>query len=334
MESCDVLIVGGGPAGAACAGRLRELGAECLVLDAVPFPRLKLCAGWITPEVLALLGLRPEDYPHGLLRFERLRIHLRSIGFPMAGPQYSIRRTEFDHWLLGRSGARVVEHNVRTVRADGDGYTVDDAFHARYIVGAGGTRCPVYRALFREANPRARELQAVALEQEFRYHWTDPDCHLWFFDHGFPGYSWYVPKAQGWLNVGIGGMASQLKARDDDIKTHWARLTARLEREGLVRGQVLEPKGYSYYLRAEVDVPRVGNAFVVGDSAGLATRDLCEGIGPALHSGRRAAEAIALGRPYELSDLSPHTADRPLVHAPLEYLLVARERRRLQRAGA
>ena len=45
---------------------------------------------------------------------------------------------------------------------------------------------------------------------------------------------------------------------------------------------------------------RVGNAFLVGDAAGLATRDLCEGIGPAVRSGLLAADAIALGRPYSL----------------------------------
>ena len=111
--------------------------------------------------------------------------------------QHSIRRFEFDAWLLERSGAEVRRSTpCSEIRADGDGYVIDGAFRCRYLIGAGGTRCPVRRALFRELDPRARELQTVTLELEFPYDWRDPDCHLWFFEHGLPGYSWYVPKAR------------------------------------------------------------------------------------------------------------------------------------------
>ena len=48
---------------------------------------------------------------------------------------------------------------------------------------------------------------------------------------------------------------------------------------------------------------RIGNAFLSGDSAGLATRDLCEGIGPAIRSGQRAAEAIVSGTAYTLDGI-------------------------------
>jgi flavin-dependent dehydrogenase len=39
------------------------------------------------------------------------------------------------------------------------------------------------------------------------YPFSDERCHLWFFEDGLPGYAWYVPKADGYLNVGIGGSA-------------------------------------------------------------------------------------------------------------------------------
>ena len=73
--------------------------------------------------------------------------------------------------------------------------------------GAGGTRCPVHRAFFRELAPREEALQAAVLEEEFAYDWSDGTCRLWFFERGLPGYGWYVPKAGGHLNVGIGAMA-------------------------------------------------------------------------------------------------------------------------------
>ena len=48
-----------------------------------------------------------------------------------------------------------------------EGFVVDDRFRCEYLVGAGGTRCPVYRELFREANPRARidTLQSSSVPQ-------------------------------------------------------------------------------------------------------------------------------------------------------------------------
>ncbi len=49
MIERDVIIVGGGPAGSSCAWRLARHGVKPLVLDRASFPRLKLCAGWITP---------------------------------------------------------------------------------------------------------------------------------------------------------------------------------------------------------------------------------------------------------------------------------------------
>ena len=49
---------------------------------------------------------------------------------------------------------------------------------------------------------------------------------------------------------------------------------------------------------------RRDNAFIVGDAAGLATRDMAEGIGPAVRSGLEAAEAILHGKEYRLDDVT------------------------------
>jgi len=61
MRSYDVLIVGGGPAGSSAAWKLTRGGADVLVLDRERFPRLKLCAGWITPEVVRDLQIDIAD---------------------------------------------------------------------------------------------------------------------------------------------------------------------------------------------------------------------------------------------------------------------------------
>ena len=246
MQTCDVIVVGGGPAGSSAAKRLKAGGADVLLMDKEVFPRLKLCAGWITPEVVRDVGLDPADYPHRFLSFRKLHFHLKALHLPVPCVQHSIRRLEFDAWLLQQSLARVATHTVKQIRRDGADYIVDEAYRCRYIVGAGGTSCPVYRGLFRTAVPRVRALQTVTLELEFPYEWDDPDCHLWFFEQGLPGYSWYVPKARGWLNVGVGGMAQRLKQRDEDIWLHWRRFADALQRRFDIRIPQ-QPSGYSYY---------------------------------------------------------------------------------------
>lgn len=322
METCDVLIIGGGPAGASCAWRLAQQGIDTRLLDAQAFPRLKLCAGWITPDVVADIQLDPASYPHRFNSFNQFKVHIFGLNYNLASVQHSIRRYEFDDWLLKRSGVPVSVHNVREIRRDGDYYIVDDQYRARYLVGAGGTKCPVYRALFRESNARAKEMQTVTLEQEFAYPYTDPDCHLWFFSKKLPGYAWYVPKADGYLNVGVGGMAQTLKNRGDDIWRHWEHFVRQLTRAGLVRDVPLEPKGYSYYLRKDVNTVRIDNAFIVGDAIGLATRDMCEGIGPAIRSGLMAADAISNGTTYSIDAIGRYSIDKRWIHRTLEYFML------------
>jgi len=313
MRETDVIIVGGGPAGASCAWRLQRHGIDCLVLDRARFPRLKLCAGWITPDVVRDLELDAAHYPHGFLTFRQLHVHAWGLSFKAATTQHSIRRYEFDNWLLQRSGAEVIQHTVKTIELQGDDYVVDGAYRGRYLVGAGGSRCPVFRSLFRERFPRVAALQTAVLEQEFEYAWQDGDCHLWFFFRGLPGYAWYVPKENGWLNIGIGAMSAKLARHNDDIRTYWQRFVTMLADTGMVLDRTLDPKGYSYYLRSRSDIPRVGNAFVVGDAAGMATRDMCEGIGPAVQSGLHAADAIAGVRDYSLQDVSRYSLPNTLL---------------------
>ena len=149
----DVIVVGGGPAGASAARRLKQGGADVLVLDKEAFPRLKLCAGWITPEVVSDVGLDPASYPHRFLSFRRLHWHLKGLHLPIPCVQHSIRRFEFDAWLLQQSGARLLSHNVRDIRRDGSDYVIDQQFRCRYLIGAGGTACRCIEACFDKRCP-------------------------------------------------------------------------------------------------------------------------------------------------------------------------------------
>ena len=176
MQTADAIVVGGGPAGSTCAWKLREAGLD--VLDRAAFPRTKLCAGWVTPEAMQDLELDPRDYPHRIMTFDKLHVHWKVLSAKPATQQFSIRRYEFDDFLLQRAGARVVQHKVRGIQRENGDFVVDGEFRGKYLVGAGGTACPVYRTFFSDSLPRAGDLQTATLEHEFAYDWKDPTCHL------------------------------------------------------------------------------------------------------------------------------------------------------------
>jgi flavin-dependent dehydrogenase len=304
MIQAHVIIAGAGPAGSACALELKKYGIDALILDRQQFPRTKLCAGWITPKVLNDLELEPEGYPGGILTYRRIVFYLKGVAVPVATNQYSIRRKEFDHFLLKRSGAAICRHHIKDIRRENGKYIIDGAFASTYLVGAGGTHCPVYKSLFAKNCPRDPGHCIATVEEEFKWPYKDPQCRLWFFDHGLAGYAWYVPKQNGYLNIGIGGKLESLKRQGQTIKAHWNCFVEKLSQKKLVSGRQFSPKGHLYYLRGKTCNPRCQNAFIIGDAAGLATRDMGEGIGPAIESGKLAARSIALNTSFSLDSVT------------------------------
>ncbi len=297
MEHVETIIVGGGPAGSTCGRELVRHGRDVLILDKAIFPRLKLCAGWITEKVLSDLEFTPKSYPHSILELS-MRTHIAGVpfvlpGLPTSGASYSIRRIEFDDWLLKRSGAPVTAHEVKTIRREGGLFILDDQYSCRFLVGAGGTMCPVRRALFSGNRIKARQL--ATLELEFDYPARDDHCHLFFRYRGLKGYGWYLPKGGSFVNIGIGGKSSYFRKSGTRIHEHLRGLLADLARMGLLdtaTAQQLRFSGHPYYLFSFKGTIRQRNCFLIGDSAGLASADLGEGIGPAVESGIMAAREI------------------------------------------
>ena len=171
MDSCDVLIVGGGPAGSSCAWGLRKSGLDVVVLDKQNFPRDKVCGGWITPNVLKELEIDLQDYAVGrvcqpITGFRVGRIGGRALETDYGKPvSYGIRRCEFDDYLLKRSGARLVLGTaLATLQRSGDRWIANDRIAARVVVGAGGHFCPVARLT---GAKMGGEPAVVAQESEF-----------------------------------------------------------------------------------------------------------------------------------------------------------------------
>ena len=311
MIRCDALVVGGGPGGSTCARRLRLAGWDVVVADRARFPRDKVCAGWITPGVFPLLDLDPAEYrATGLTMQEITAFRTSVIG---ASPvdtmydhvaSYAIRRCEFDDFLLRRAQVRVLENTaITTFRRAGDRWIVNDTIDTGVVVGAGGHFCPVARHL-RGGTDTSDPV--VAKEAEFRLDGrasgTAGSTPELFFCRDLEGYGWCVRKGD-YLNVGIGRRTSA------DFNDHVRDFMAFLERTStLSPASDLKWRGHAYLASGAGARPLVADGMLlVGDAAGLAYAESGEGIGPAIESGRLAADTlIALKGRSRAADLQPY----------------------------
>ncbi len=291
MRSADAIIVGGGPAGSSCAAMLNRAGMNVLILDRETFPRRKLCAGWITPGVLKTLKQITDQPVPGLTELDRLVFHVYGLRMPLPVRQFAVRRIEFDHWIFRESGTPMIQHTVRNIRLEHDFFVLDGNYRCKWLIGAGGSRCPVYQQFFRDIRKRDHRKAIAAMEVEYQADCLDPNGHLWFFRDGIPGYAWYLPKVGGWLNIGIGGKLTKLKREGQTIRQYWDRFIQRLMDMKWIEQLPPEPGTTVYHLRTPGPF-RSGKALVIGDAAGLATLDMGEGISAAIASGIQAARSI------------------------------------------
>jgi flavin-dependent dehydrogenase len=320
----DVLIVGGGPAGSTCARVLTAGGARVAVLDRAEFPRVKLCAGWLSPGFWDVVGIAPSAYPRGLWEWHTCHVHYRGKDHAIPCHGWFIRRYELDDYLLRTSGAELhLDANVKQIERGPDGLWAIGPHRARYLIGAGGTHCPVARLLAPSRPRRAVGVQELEFQlDEMSVARTrlgkDGEPELVLFDD-IGGYGWNVPKSD-WLNVGCGTLDATAargawKHTHDHLRTA-GHLPERADAE------LAHIKGHSYFLFEPVhlDAAHRDGALLVGDSLGLAHPITAEGILPAAISGRHAAEAILAGDPASYPARlrrDPALADFRRVHAAM-----------------
>jgi len=300
MRSADVLIVGGGPAGSTCAWELRRRGFDVVVWDRKRFPRDKICAGWITPQVCSTLELDLEAYASGgrtcqpILGFQVSRQGDREARVRYPTPvSYGIRRCEFDHYLLARSGAETrLGEPLRTLERRDDTWVVNGAVRAPVLVGAGGHFCPVAQHLgarLGQGEPviAAQECEFALTPEQARACRVEPDLPEIFFTRDLKGYGWVFRKGD-YINIGLG------RQGNEKLAAHVAAFLQWLSARGKVPAELgTKMCGHPYLLYDQAPRPLVSDAaLLIGDAAGLAYPKSGEGIRPAIESGILAALTI------------------------------------------
>ncbi|GAB3352425.1 NAD(P)/FAD-dependent oxidoreductase [Modestobacter lapidis] len=292
----DVLVVGGGPAGAACAAAALRAAPGCrvLVVDRADFPRDKVCGDGVALEaldVLAGLGLDAEALVEGFPAVPRLRLTSprgTMVERAMHRPARTVPRAVLDGRLLGQvlaAGAEFTRHTVRRVTAHPTHVDVDGRFTAGVVVGADGAESAVRRSLGLPGNAPDRLAVAIRgyapeLPGQAGVQVIATTGRRW------PAYAWSFPIGDGRANVGYGEL-----------------VTGDVTRAGLVDGlHRLLPGAAPSGLRAHrlplsTGRPRLpdGRVLLAGDAQSLINPLTGEGIFYAVLSGALAGAAAAHG---------------------------------------
>src|SRR2546428_1219877 len=263
VRQADVIVVGGGPAGAMAAMTVSARGVATLPLDKKRFPRDKPCGGGIRYGVLRRFPAL-ADYLRTTVEIHEIR-KVRMEGPSGASllaesdePFYlTLRRTEFDAALLARAravGARVLEAvRVTDLLFSADGVTaraVDGrVFTARLVIGADGVNGVVARQAGLGGGFPVDALAIDTMEETELAELVpaDPDTMYVAYGYkGYPGYGYVFPKRRH-VDAGVGFLLSFFKERlDGPPYEHHARFLADARARGVVAGNS-NPKNFKAY---------------------------------------------------------------------------------------
>jgi menaquinone-9 beta-reductase len=310
---CEIVVVGGGPAGAAAAITAARAGRSVVVVDKARFPRDKTCGDGLTAGALRLLddlGLDPDAVASWQVVDDVVvrSTSGREVTLPMPRDrgQYAVvaRRQDLDAALLDvarSAGAKVLDGHACTAVTEHDDHvalTVDGIgdLRTRWVVAADGMWSPVRKHLGL-ATPGYRG-EWHAFRQYFGH--VGPraarDLFVWFEPDLLPGYAWSFPLPGGRANVGFGIVRHSKVERVQDMAAIWRELLDRPHiRE--VLGEAAEPEGphRAWPIPARVDAATLTGrrTLFVGDAATVTDPMTGEGIGQALLTGQLAVQAIA-----------------------------------------
>lgn len=318
-----VLIIGAGPSGSMAAYRLASKGfRDFYIVDRSDFPRMKPCAGGISPSSHRFLKIMGLDYLLDELKPSARMRRLRVIG-PLGQDivvtsslkAVTINRRIFDAAILDRAralGARFIPRfNVRSLLRDADGRIIGASDGSAQIdaevtiLATGGHNKNFRERYLTDRRPLRLIYSRIGWWRDFDF---QEDTMEMVFDRDYlPHYGWVFPEGEGVVNIGICLYEDKLKGRnvahvfDDFLETYYAK---RLEHATQVGRRL------SYVINTSSSVRDVyaDRMLCAGEAGRMCNPASAEGISYAMESGVLAADACMLayergsgGRPDEKS---------------------------------
>ncbi len=358
--STDVVIVGGGPSGAACAYWLADAGWSVVLVERKSYPREKTCGDGLTPRSvhqIAAMGLEAAVAARGH-RYDGLRAFGFGASLELNWPEhpvfpnygYTITRFDLDGLVAEHAasrGATVLTETEAIALLEPteprpgalrglSGVVVKDKatgatreLRARVVVIADGQNSRLGRELGVERNRRWP--MGMALRGYYRSERSDEpwiESHLDIRDPSgtvVPGYGWIFPLGDGRVNVGVGLLSTDGAWRGVNTTKLQDYFVAQVgEAWGLSPATSLGAPTGGRLPMGLARGPRVGpNTLVVGDAAAAINPFNGEGIAYGYETGRLAAGAV--GEALAAGDLSRLALyERRLEDAYGEYYRVAR----------
>ena len=332
----DLIIVGGGPAGATATLYAARRGLKVLLLDKARFPRDKVCGDALSGKSIAILHEldlleQVRQLPgapirtivfgspaHDEVRIEMSRHDHRDLltGKVLPMDCFVIRRQVLDAFLFGEARARATacledfavqdlifaEGRVCGVRGQ-DRSGEKREFRGRLVLGCDGFNSIVARKTgYYQHDPR-HSLVALRCYYENIADLKD-QIELHYVDEVKPGYFWIFPLENGGANVGIGMMHEHLKKRGINLKEALRQVISRppfAQRFAQAR-PLEEPVGWNLPVASKRRRIHGEGFMLLGDAGGLIDPFTGEGIGNALYSARLAVETAA--QALDAGDLS------------------------------
>lgn len=293
---CDVLVVGGGPAGCSAAAAAAKQGLDTVLIEEdEEIGKPVKCAEGIGSYLIPLM---PFDIPDRLLewRIEGMEFHTADISVKRKGglwKGWSIDREKWDKWVAGKASSNGVEimkdtklvsidkegkYNITGAQAEKQNETID--FNPKYVIAADGPNSTVAKLLglpvenFVNAEIISYEVTCEMENSRFEY--------VFFGDFAPQGYGYIFPKSESVANVGVGGIGvSERKMRD-----FFEKFVESKNLKDIVRikniGNEKSGKAPIYYPNFEWNY---GNIFFVGDAANQPLNPFVEGNIPSMICG-------------------------------------------------
>jgi geranylgeranyl reductase len=303
MSECqtfDVVVVGGGPAGATAANDLAREGYSVALIDRGG--RIKPCGGAIPPKLL-----RDFAIPEHLMVAQATTARMvapskKSVDMEIGGFVGMVDREEFDEWLRDRAernGAARFTGTFKQITRESDGYAtvhfapkgaLNDAresVRARLVIGADGARSAVAKQEITdgENNKCVFAYHEIVRSPENGENFDGSRCDVYYQGEVSPDfYGWIFPHGKC-TSVGVGSAHKGFSLRG---------ATAALRRKsGLDSAETIRCEGAPIPLKTLKRWDNGKDVLLVGDAAGVVAPASGEGIFYAMTCGRRAAETAA-----------------------------------------